>query len=181
MSLIEEALRRVKDPLVPPSTTVKAPRKAAPPQTPATAHSWPTTPASSASQPAAAASAALLTMVTIAILGLTAVLIFGGAIWMWRTLNGKTRVESAREETTPDTTVPREGSAPAALAASTDSPPEFSLTGIVEGSGEPYAVINGSIVAEGEAVGTATLLEIGEGTVKLRLANRKEAVLRVSR
>ena len=62
-----------------------------------------------------------------------------------------------------------------------DAPPEFNLTGIVEGLGEPYAVINGSIVAEGETVGNATLLDIGEGTVKLRLANGKDAVLRVSR
>ena len=99
---------------------------------------------------------------------------------MWRTLNGNARVEPAAEPT-PDTTVPRAQSASATPSAATDSPSEFNLTGIVEGSGEPYAVINGSIVAEGEAIGKATLLKIGEGTVTLRLANGKEAVLRVSR
>ena len=180
MSLIEEALRRVKDPLVPPATTAKPPQKAASAQAPATAHSWPTTPSPAPSQPAAAAPAALLTMVTIAILGLTAALIFGGAIWMWRTLNGNARVDSAAEPAL-NTTVPRAQPASATPAVSTNSPPEFNLTGIVEGSGEPYAVINGSIVATGETVGTATLLDIGQGTVTLRLANGKEAVLRVSR
>ena len=180
MSLIEEALCRVKDPLVPPSSMAKAPRKAASAQTPATTHSWPTASAPSVSQPATPAPAALLTMVTIAILGLTAALIFGGAIWMWRTMNGNARVESAMMA--PDTASPR--TQPASTipsVVSTNSPYEFNLTGIVEGSGEPYAVINGSIVAAGETVGTATLVNIGQGTVTLRLANGKETVLRVSR
>ena len=51
----------------------------------------------------------------------------------------------------------------------------------MEGLGEPYAVINGSIVAEGETIGEATLLTIAEGTVTLRLADGKETLLRVER
>ena len=177
MSLIEEALRRVKDPLVPPSTTAKTPRKGSSAKAPATAHSWSTTSAPASSQPVSTAPAVPLAMVTIAILGLTVTLIFGGALWMWRTLNGKTRIESARG-TVQDTTTPRERSAPAPSANATA---EFSLTGIVEGLGDPYAVINGSIVAKGETIGKATLLDIGKGTVTLRLADGKETVLRVSR
>ena len=180
MSLIEEALRRVKDPLVPPaSTPAKTPRKAAVPQTPTT-HSWSTTPPPSLVPPAAATPMTLLTMVTIAILGLTAALIFGGAIWMWRTLNtGNTPVASPMISGGGGS--PATEAQPERSAAATEAGPEFNLTGIVEGLGEPYAVINGSIVAEGERVGNATLLDIGEGTVKLRLANGKDTVLRVSR
>jgi len=180
MSLIEEALRRVKGPLVPPSTTAKTFRQPDAAQTPVAAHSWSAPPAPSPSQPATAGPAALLTMVTIAILGLTAALIFGGALWMWRTMQGNARIESAVGPA-PGMTAPQAQSVSATPAASTNSPPEFNLTGIVEGSGASYAVINGSIVAKGEPVGTATLLEIGQGTVTLRLANGKETVLRVSR
>ncbi|MBI4003658.1 MAG: hypothetical protein HY353_01430 [Candidatus Omnitrophica bacterium] len=180
MSLIEEALRRVKDPLVPPaSTPPKTPRKAAVPQTP-TAHSWSTTPPPSPVQPAAATPTALLTMVTIAILGLTAALIVGGAVWMWRTLNTG-NPPAASPVTSARTGAPVTNVQPEPPAAAPEAKPEFNLTGIVEGLGEPYAVINGSIVAVGETVGQAVLLDIGEGTVKLRLADGKEAVLRVAR
>jgi hypothetical protein len=122
-------------------------------------------------------------MVTIAILGLTAALIFGGAIWMWRTMTaGQTPVPSqtvAEERGSPATeTQP----APAPTASATGATaPAFHLTGIVEGLGEPYAVINGSIVAVGDAVGTATLVEIGQGAVTLRLADGKETVVRAAR
>jgi len=181
MSLIEEALRRVKDPLVPPaSATAQKPRKAAVPQTP-TAHSWPPTPPPSPVPPAAATPTTLLTMVTITILGLTAALIAGGAIWMWRTLNTGNAPLVSPLAAPAASGFPATNAPPEPPAAAPEARPEFHLTGIVEGLGEPYAVINGSIVAVGETVGQAVLLDIGEGTVKLRLADGKETVLRVAR
>jgi hypothetical protein len=130
-------------------------------------------------------------MVTLAVLALTAALIFGGAVWMRRTLNSspsvaKAPVSPATSE--PSTAAPPEGATRAgppapsrAITASTHELPEFHLTGVVEGLGEPYAVINGSIVGVGETVGKATLLDIAEGKVTLRLADGKDTVLRVER
>lgn len=57
----------------------------------------------------------------------------------------------------------------------------FVLSGVVEGLGQPYAVINGEIVSVGERVGDATLVAIAEGSVRLRLPDEREIVLRVSR
>lgn len=57
----------------------------------------------------------------------------------------------------------------------------FVLSGVVEGLGQPYAVINGEIVGVGERVGDATLVEIAQGSVRLRLSDGREIVLRVSR
>ena len=191
MSLIEEALRRVKDPLVPPaSTTAEKPRKASPTQAPPTAHSWSTTPASSPSQPAATSRLAPLTLVTVAVLGLTAALIAGGTMWIWRTFSGSTPVAKMLRNpgVTPEPSMaamsgpatPSKSTAPAS-SATASTHPEFHLTGVVEGFGEPYAVINGAIIGVGETVGTATLLGIAEGKVTLRLADGKETVLRVER
>ena len=46
--------------------------------------------------------------------------------------------------------------------------PTFRLSGIVEGAGEPLAIINGTIVRVGEMVAGATLLEVGEDFARLR-------------
>ena len=182
MSLIEEALRRVKDPLIHPAPTkAEKPRTTAPSQTRPTAHSWSPTPAPSPSQPAAASPISPLTLATLAVLGLTVALLVGGAAWMWRTFKGGAPV-APEPATAPmsETTAPSKHAIPSrSAAAATD--PEFHLTGVVEGSGNPYAVINGSIVGVGETVGTATLLGIAEGMVTLRLADGKETVLRVER
>ena len=191
MSLIEEALRRVKDPLVHPAATkAEKPRTAAPSQARPTAHSWSTTPAPSPSQPAAASPITPLALATLAVLGLTVALLVGGAAWIWRTFKGRAPVATtpmspgvAPEPATAamsETTTPSKPAVPSRSAtAATD--PEFHLTGVVEGSGDPYAVINGSIVGVGETVGTATLLGIAEGIVTLRLADGKDTVLRVER
>ena len=191
MSLIEKALRRVKDPMLPPaSTTVEKPRTGSPSQEPPTAHSWSTTPVSSPSQPAAASPITPLTLATLAVLGLTVALIVGGSVWMWRTFNAGTPVAKAPMSSdaapapmtaaVPDLATRSDPSARSRSAAAS-TPPEFHLTGVVEGSGVPYAVINGSIVGVGETVGNATLLGIAEGMVTLRLADGKETVLRVER
>lgn len=192
MSLIEEALRRVKDPLVPPpSTKPKTPQKASPPPAMPAPHSWSTTAASAPSQ-STNSPVTPLTLVTLAVLGLTVALSLGGAVWMWNNFGSRLSVTATptTSEAVPEPSSdksPQAGSrqAPAAVARSakvpTGSHPDFKLTGIVEGLGEPYAVINGSIVAEGETIGEATLLKIAEGTVTLRLADGKETLLRVER
>ena len=55
------------------------------------------------------------------------------------------------------------------------------LTGVVEGMGESYAVINGTIVGLGERVDGFTLTKIANGSVTVRDHNGEEAVLRVAR
>jgi len=51
----------------------------------------------------------------------------------------------------------------------------------VVGVGEPYAVINGEILAVGEAIAGATVQEITPGGVTLRLPDGRDAALRVTR
>ena len=192
MSLIEEALRRVKDPLVPPSSTKpKTTQKASPPPAAPAPHSWSATAASAPPQ-SANSPVSPLTLVTLAVLGLTAALLLGGAVWMWNSFGNRRSVTASptTSEAVPEPSSdesPQAGSrqepadAPRSAKVPAGSHPDFRLTGIVEGLGEPYAVINGSIVAEGETIGGATLLTIAEGTVTLRLADGKDTLLRVER
>jgi hypothetical protein len=55
------------------------------------------------------------------------------------------------------------------------------ISGIVEGEGQSYAVINGAIVAVGERIGEFTLEEIANGAARLRRTDGSEVVLRVPR
>ena len=57
----------------------------------------------------------------------------------------------------------------------------YQLTGVVVGVGEPYAVISGQIVAKGDAIGQATVIEIAESGVSLQLPDKTEIVLKVPR
>ena len=199
MSLIEEALRRMKDPILtaqpaPPSTAPK--RK--PDDTPA-AHSW-----SAMARPASAQPRTInaLIGVTLAVLTLTAVFLAGGAFWLSRTLS-KSQAAPIPVVTPQPTTVglspnptasevpeppivnpvpsePTPTPAPEAPPAPQDQPQakeKITLTGIVEGSGEPYAVINGSIVGVGEEIWGLTLVGIGNGSVKMRRHDGSETTL----
>lgn len=47
-------------------------------------------------------------------------------------------------------------------------PPELKLNGVVEGVGEPFAIINGSIVRLGESVAGATLIAVDRDNARLR-------------
>jgi hypothetical protein len=60
-----------------------------------------------------------------------------------------------------------------------DKPEPYLLTGIVEGTGEPYAMINDRIVGVGDWVDGATLASIRGGAVTLREKNGQEIVLRI--
>ena len=179
MSLIEEALRRVQGPLLPPDQT-----KSAAPVTPlkekkeatSPAHSWsptpyPTTPPlSPASRPSR-----VLVGVAAVVLILTAGLVVWGVFWMRRTI-GRWPHTVASVPSGPETTMPESSVSP---RPRTQQNPL--LSGVVEGLGEPYAVINGMIVGVGEQVGGSTVLDIRHGTVKLRRANGSETLLRVTR
>ena len=66
-------------------------------------------------------------------------------------------------------TIPKPSvSPPARTALARRKRPEFTLHGIVEGRGEPVAIINGMILRTGENVAGATLLEIDGDKAKLR-------------
>ena len=187
MSIIDEALRRMKDPLIP--TEHKAVQ--APPQTQEEttkpAHSWPTgvSPSSPTATPVQQTTISLV-MVVVAVLALTAMVVAGRAFWMKQTLAQRLPDEPARTATSstfsPATAEPTAAPQPRKPAtAQRDTEDAFTLTGIVEGLGKPYAVINGAIVGVGDTIGEATLLEIADGSVKLQRADGSETTLSVSR
>ncbi len=183
MSLIEQALRRVQDPVV--NTTTQTPQKTDPAEP--TAHSWKTEspPTSLTMSPAPRVTNALVA-VALAVIGLTVVLVVGGAFWMGHTISGPQSTHQpttgASAATAPSalekTASPVPTPAPTRSAAHGE--PEFVLSGVVEGVGNPYAVINGAIASIGDQVGKATLVAISGSTVTLRLANGEQMVLRVA-
>jgi len=196
MSLIEQALRRVQDPLVArsPASQSEAPPAAAPaPTQAAPAHSWPTAPAAPA--PEAPLRTSVLVAAALALCALSGGLVIGGAFWMGRVVG---RPASAEPVAAPK---PLASVAPSSAAAPFPKPGPFKeiprlsipwvkhsapqeqyvLSGLIEGTGEPYAVINGMIFGVGEQIGKATVVEIANGAVKLLQPNGKETVLRVPR
>ena len=195
MSLIEEALRRVQDPAL--QGTQTAPRAPAQPQAPSqraparpakaepsselnvgvSAYPWPMTPPTAApafGTPSSKTVTAPLLAVAIAILALTAVLAIGGAFWMGRALGG-TAPQSA------PVVISRPMPPPAPTEHAESVAGRLVLNGIVEGSGKPYAVINGTIVGIGEQYQDFTLLEISNGVARLRRVDGNELLLRISR
>ena len=204
MSIIEEALRRVQDPLLPPAKKAPAPapdRPAAPERRPV-AHPWqqaaPSSPAASTLQPQTAP----LTAVALAVLLLTTALIIGGALWIGRALSTAPRdggapvqapiasppapafVEFQRPiepEPEPEEAKPAHPKRPRSTPRVNAGTPGLVLSGVVEGLGDPYAVINGLIVTVGERVGDATLEQIAQGSVTLRHDDGRQTILRVPR
>jgi hypothetical protein len=111
-----------------------------------------------------------------ALLGLTVVLLLGGALWIVRSLGERERLSDARALSTP--TAPR-ARARAPRSARAFAPEPLVLSGVVEGPGESYAVINDRVFRLGEDLGPWTLWRIGEGSATLRRATGDEIVLRV--
>ena len=190
MSLIEEALRKVQDPTLrafpgtaqqqerPARAKPSAQAQAQVAPAPVAAHSWSPAPA----QPSSAApNNSALIAVAIGVLGLTAALIIGGAFWMGRTLHGPS-VASRDVSPGPSADAPA-GPAPAA-ARNTAPPagrsPGYVLSGVIEGLGDPYAVVNGLVVRAGDGLEGATIVAIGSGSVTLRRDDGSQLVLRVS-
>jgi hypothetical protein len=140
-----------------------------------------------------------LAAVALAVLALTAALVIGGAFWMGRTLATTTphadrapapASSHAQAPTVSDAKPPapaepqaEETARPRRAPAHAEAPDPSGLvlSGIVEGLGDPYAVINGLIVGVGERVGDATLEQIAKGSVTLRHDDGRETVLRVPR
>jgi hypothetical protein len=59
--------------------------------------------------------------------------------------------------------------------------PGFALSGIVEGLGQPCAMINTAIVCLGERVAGSTLVEVGDRAVTLEQADGTQLTLRLPR
>ncbi len=187
MSLIEQALRRAQDPVLNTTTT------SAPQQTAASepkAHSWNTEalPPSPATPGAAPRVTNALVAVALAVIGLTAVLVIGGAFWMGQTVNSPQPARQPATAEQPAVNAPADAPEKIASVAATRAPARratrteaaFVLSGVVEGVGNPYAVINGEIASIGDQVGSATLVAISGSTATLRLANDEPLVLRVA-
>jgi hypothetical protein len=68
---------------------------------------------------------------------------------------------------------------PADLPPPPPPEPVFALNGVVEGVGEPFAIINGVVVHLGETIEDATLIAVDASVAKLRRKN-KELVLRTA-
>jgi len=191
MSLIEEALRRIQQEPIPPTPRQEAPGTA-PPQA--------TTPAPRIRT--RAPSTNIITAFAFASIGLgvLAIGLAGGSLWMSRQMLGRkgTATLPSARGTSQVTSTPRVAAEPVATSSAEPAvkpevvvpakreplrlrsqPPQLELNGIVEGVGEPLALINGRIVRLGETVQDATLLEVKDDTVRLRWHN-EELVLRTS-
>lgn len=200
MSLIEEALRGVKEPLLTQTSSPPQPssRQSPASSSPTTAHAWPVTPTttiSSAPPPGAlpTSSTSAWLAVAMAVLVLTVAFVVGGALWIRQTL-GRPIVEAPSQDAQP--AEPTRGEPRRATQAPTPSRSAVSvaqarqssavsanlaLSGVVEGVGEPYAVINGLIVGIGERVAGFELTAIANGSVTLRRSDGQELTLRVPR
>ena len=66
------------------------------------------------------------------------------------------------------------------VAAPSNLPPALTLNGIVEGVGEPFAIINGGFVRLGETIEGATLLDVTSDSAQLHWQDQ-DFVLRMSR
>ena len=193
MSLIEEALRRLKEPLISTPETPPTSKKAAPQQSAqqdaAPAHSWSTASPATAVPPPPQPMTHALVAVAIAVLALTVVLIVGGTLWMKRTMGtAQPRTAEPSPAISPSPTLPTQGTQPLEL---TSQPPktragtspsnqnDLVLSGVVEGLGEPYAVINSMIVRVGEQINDATLISVMNGVVTLRRTDGTDVTLRV--
>jgi hypothetical protein len=141
----------------------------------------------------------ILTLLVGLVLIMTVVLLVGGAWWLGRMANHPMPQPSvvvlpppqmsppaapsaprASDERIPRASLP--GGKPRRRAFASRQPPALLLSGVVEGTGEPYAMINGVIVGVGDQVGGFRLVAIADGTARLlRLDGGEELVLRVPR
>lgn len=187
MSLIEEALRRLQDPVI--TTTEQkspAPQPTQRPRMipPEPAHSWSATPSSNPSR--APRANRLLIGMAAAVLVLGTALCAVGISWSRQQRHASNLspaalpAESVRTNR-PAPLAPRESGKNRPITAPGPDEQSLIISGVVEGLGEPYVVINGAIVGIGESVGEFTLVAIGSGSVTLRRADGSEKILRLSR
>lgn len=188
MSLIDDALRRVQDPVANkelPSNKASFPEKPvitqpAPKDSGAKPHSWTV----GAFEKKIAGKIPAKHDARRSIVLLSASLITGvSVLWILSLLVAN------------PLSISKEGAKPAAKTAISDglqaSPPlnapaaaaksRFKLNGVVTGKGETYAVIDGRIVSKGESIEDATIVGIEESSVILQLADGTQKVIRVPR
>lgn len=187
MSLIEEALRRLQDPVI--TTTEQkspAPQPTQRPKTipPEPVHSWSATPPSNPSQ--APRTNRLLIGMAVAVLVLGTALCAIGISWSRQQrhtshLSPAALPAGSVAVNRPAPLAPKESGRSQPATASGPDEQSLIISGVVEGLGEPYAVINGAIVGIGESIGEFTLVAIGNGSVTLRRADGGEKILRLSR
>lgn len=186
MSLIEDALRKVQDPItrIQPNPAAEA-QNATRPSTaePPAAHSW-TAPAPTHTRATPRHPLNALLIVAAAVFALTIVLVIWGSVWIGRILGiaDPTAVLSRRphaRQARPSSSTSTQPSTDSSADMELRQPP-FTLSGIVEG-GEPYAVINGKVVGVGEQIEGATVAEVADGSVTLRQQDGSELQLRVPR
>ncbi|MCI0563702.1 MAG: hypothetical protein MN733_34950 [Nitrososphaera sp.] len=205
MSLIEEALRRIQDPAVTseqktasPSPTPKQKNpdseKAPAKQTDAPAHSWSTHPYPPQTASQAPGQNHPLTWVALAVFLLTSVLIISGVFWLGKKWAGlDTKVQAASQNQTVVSRTSEEKAEIVDQTSSLSSPPllplkkkvardknpQLIVNGVIEGLGEPYAVIDDAILGIGDQIDGMTVVAIGKGRVTLRNDAGAETTLRL--
>ncbi|MBI3009846.1 MAG: hypothetical protein HYY57_02550 [Candidatus Omnitrophica bacterium] len=178
MSIIEEALRRVQEPLPNPSSkaaaksapaAIEAPPAPAPPAS-STAHSWQVETSaprdSSASQWSSympALVAAVIAIFAIALIAGTVIWIRGLSLAASRSLPATNNPSVATQEPSLEAV-----QQPVVVPPSATVAKNLSLSGVVHGFGESYAMIGSGIFTIGQRVDEKTITEIGENWVKLR-------------
>ena len=185
MSLIEEALRRVKDPTL--SKTVAPPAVATPPspttaaQSPA--HSW--SPADPAPAPSAAPQ--LIWSTDFSRGAWTIILIAAGLFFGYWVLNRRpshaqplTKTPATTSTSSATIAPPSTTTLSSSQALALQPQAAFVLNGIVGGSGEPYAMIDGKLLHIGQSIHEWTILSIGQDAVTLQGASGKMRTLHLA-
>ena len=116
-------------------------------------------------------------------LGIVGTGVIAMAFWTYRvTLGARHLVVSAPTASTAAITSLPANTGHPEPPASPPSPRESTLTlnGVVQGVGEPFAILNGAVVHLGETIEDATLLRIGSGMAIVRRKD-KEVVLRTAK
>ena len=183
MSLIEQALRRIQEPLIskvespPPSQTTRQSQQ----KQLTMAHPWTVTskdPPPNISLAARPGQTFKVVATTVMALTVLSVVVISGVFWMRRTFSISNGSQIAASHRMPSTQIV--GGSPQVSLPST-AQGDLVLSGIVEGLGEPYAVINGMILVVGDQIGNARLVEIGRGMARLRDADGSDTILRAPR
>ena len=188
MSLIEEALRRVQDPIAgnkPPASGQTVPKNQSPPtpaaeKTAETAHSWKVD-----AQPKDSANRSLV-LLTASLVTAASVLWILGFLFIKPAYKFKPAVIEAPIESSKAAVASGPEASPAlkntaAADAAENAVKQFKLSGVVIGKGEHYAVIDGRIVSRGESIEGETVIEISESSTVLQRADGTQTVLRVPR
>ena len=175
MSLIEDALRGLQNPNLPQVPYPQGP-DAVPPAAPHP--SPPIPPASSRAPQPAAVSSRMRVVVGAAVLAAIALLLSAQA--------ARRKSLTPHDAPTPQAQVGQSSPVPAPsepVAPIPEPPtqPRYTVTGIAEGGTTPVVVVNGQIVAIGDRVDGARLVDIRGGAAYLRTDDGEDVTLRIPR